>query len=233
MLCWRVAACLLAGLLGSQFHSTAQAASITIDPGHSPRSPGAMSCSGKPEFMFNEALSEIVAARLRSDGLTVRLSKPRGDVSLDSRAKSSGGTEVLLSIHHDSVQPQFITKSKQSKGRCSNKASGFSLFVSGRNPHYEQSLDFARRLGQALVRRGFMPSLHHAEAIRGENRELEDKTLGIYRFDDLVVLKRSTTPALLLEAAVIVNPADESSASSDDFSSAIADSVREMLNIKR
>lgn len=36
-----------------------------------------------------------------------------------------------------------------------------------------------------------MPSLHHAEPIHGENRELLDTTLGIYRFDDLTVLKKT------------------------------------------
>ena len=40
-----------------------------------------------------------------------------------------------------------------------------------------------------------MPTFHHAEPIKGENRELVNRDLGIYRFDDLIVLKSAATPA--------------------------------------
>ncbi|MDR3580735.1 MAG: N-acetylmuramoyl-L-alanine amidase [Oryzomonas sp.] len=207
-----------------------EASSITIDSGHSPKHPGTTSCSGKPEYYFNDTLSADVIKRLRRFDITVRLSRARGaEVALDARAKSSNGTDVLLSIHHDSVQPQFITNNNQHKGQCSEKASGFSIFVSALNPQYEQSLVYARRLGQALIRRGLKPTLHHSEAIPGENRKLLDKNLGIYQFNELIVLKKSPTPALLLEAAVIVNPEDESLASSSDFRISIADAIRDMM----
>jgi len=45
--------------------------------------------------------------------------------------------------------------------------------------------------------------------ITGENRVLLDKRLGIYIFDDLKVLKNAKSPAILLEAGVIVSPMDE------------------------
>jgi hypothetical protein len=53
------------------------------------------------------------------------------------------------------------------------------------------------------------PSLHHAEKIPGESREPLDEKLGIYRFDDLVVLKSARMPAVLFEAGVIVNRNEE------------------------
>ena len=53
------------------------------------------------------------------------------------------------------------------------------------------------------------PTLHHAETIPGERREVLDKKLGIYRFDDLVVLKSARMPAVLVEAGVIVNRNEE------------------------
>ena len=56
---------------------------------------------------------------------------------------------------------------------------------------------------------GLTPTLHHAEPVKGENRELVDPTLGIYRFDDLIVLKSSAMPAALLECGVIVNRMEE------------------------
>ena len=81
--------------------------------------------------------------------------------------------------------------------------------------------------------KGFVPTLHHAEPIAGENRELLIADKGIYVFDELIVLKTATSPALLLEAAVIVNPDDDALASSDKFRLAVAESVYEMLEILR
>jgi len=127
-----------------------EAASITIDPGHSPRQPGAISCSGKPEYLFNEALSAAIVKHLKEDRISVRLSRASGaEASLAARAFSSSGTDLLLAIHHDSVQPQFIDNRK--RGNCSNKAAGFSIFISTLNPYYQKSLMYAQRLGQALV----------------------------------------------------------------------------------
>ena len=51
--------------------------------------------------------------------------------------------------------------------------------------------------------------MHHAEPIPGENRLFADRLNGVYYFDDLVVLKTATQPALLLEAGIIVNRTDE------------------------
>ena len=70
-------------------------------------------------------------------------------------------------------------------------------------------MDFAKALGVAMRRQGLMPTLHHAEPIKGENRELVNPDLGIYRFDDLIVLKSAPMPAALLECGVIVNRAEE------------------------
>ena len=54
-----------------------------------------------------------------------------------------------------------------------------------------------------------MPSLHHAEPIKGEGRPIVDPALGVFRFDGLSVLKSAQVPAVLLEAGVIVNPEEE------------------------
>ena len=93
------------------------------------------------------------------------------------------------------------------------------------------SLRYATTLGTALLKKGFTPSLHHAEPIAGENRELLIPEKGIYIFDELIVLKTATSPAVLLEAAVIVNPDDDALAGSEKFRLAVAESVYEMLDI--
>lgn len=80
------------------------------------------------------------------------------------------------------------------------------------NAKARESLHFADR--GSILNNGFLPSLHHAEKIKGENRLLIDKDKGIYRFNQLAMLK-GNLPAVLLECGIIVNR-DEELALSDD-----------------
>jgi N-acetylmuramoyl-L-alanine amidase len=72
-----------------------------------------------------------------------------------------------------------------------------------------ESLNFARLLGAELMARGMHFTTHHAENITGERRQLLDPELGVYRYDQLIVLKTTKAPAVLLEAGIIVNRAEE------------------------
>lgn len=199
---------------------------VMLDPGHSPQVPGATGCSGEKEYHYNRLLAETVSAKLTTAGLTSSLTDAGN--SLPQRAAQAIGYDLLLSLHHDSVQPRFIVRTKQG-GVCSDKASGFSLFVSTRNPAYLQSLEYATRLAKALIARGLKPSLHHAESIAGEGRTLLSKELGIYQYDELQILASAPAPAVLFEAAVIVNRADEARASTPAFRRLIADAIAEAV----
>jgi len=210
-------------------YSQAFPADILIDPGHSPGLPGTIGCSGKPEYLYNAALTAKIATHLKILGFKVSTTKaPDSEISLPKRAFNSRGKDLFLSIHHDSVQPQFITR-KSDGGYCSPKAKGFSIFISRTNRYFRESLNYAKKLGAALVKKGLCPTHHHAEKITGENRHLHDPALGIYFFDNLAVLKNAESPAILLESAVIVNPEDETRAASDEYQRAIVESVEKML----
>ena len=124
-----------------------------------------------------------------------------------NRAKKSVGKQLFLSIHHDSAQEQFVQKINGHS--CSNKDQGFSIFVSAKNPYFDLSKEYAIVLGNVLVALGLEPSTHHGEKIKGENRTLLNAKAGVYQFDDLIVLKQSKCPAILLEAAVIIHPLDD------------------------
>lgn len=221
----------LALLLGCQ--SPVSGFDLVLDPGHRPDAPGATSCAGVPEYHYNKKLTVFLYARLQQlDGVMVTLAKADpGPNELLDRVKFTAGKDLFLSLHHDSVQPQFLTRQPSDAGKpaCSDKASGFSLFVSRTNPFFDRSLAYARQLGKSLVAQGLHPALHHAEAIPGENRLLLDPQLGIYAFDELVVLRRAQSPAVLLEAGVIVNPADERLVSSPAFKEKILRAVRQVI----
>src|SRR5262249_10168880 len=77
-------------------------------------------------------------------------------------------------------------------------------------------------LGEALSGRGLALTTHHAENIPGERRPLVDPERGVYRYDELVVLQYTKAPAVLFEAGVIVNRAEETALASPERQRAIA-----------
>ena len=210
-------ACLLLGLLTDAAQSCERAdMRIVVDVGHTPQQSGVRSAHGKSEFSFNLALAKATADALIQRGFVkTRLleSSGIGSAQLFERTKHANmmKADLLISIHHDSVQDRYL-KTWHPAGRpekYSDNFSGYSLFVSRKNPHFSQSLALAKRVGEEFHARGMAFTRHHAEPIRGEGRTLIDDELGIYVFDELVVLRTSKAPALLIEAGIISNRADE------------------------
>ena len=113
---------------------------------------------------------------------------------------------------HDDVQPIYYSKwdYKGKTHHFSDKFAGYSIFVSYENRFKTESLDFAELLAAELMARGMHFTAHHSEDIPGEQRQFLDPQRGIYRYDQLIVLKNTNAPAVLLEAGVIVNRAEES-----------------------
>jgi len=189
---------------------------VALDIGHLPTAAGAMGADGRMEYEFNRRMVELIAADLQQDArirvVIVNLEAKRISLSGRAAAARAAGAQLLLSIHHDSVNDRYLEVQRQANGRVvhfCDRFRGYSVFYSGKNREPSQSLDFAQALGLAMRSQGLTPTLHHAEPIKGENRELVNPELGIYRFDDLIVLKSAAMPAALLECGVIVNRSEE------------------------
>ncbi|MGF6761568.1 N-acetylmuramoyl-L-alanine amidase [Paraburkholderia sp. GAS33] len=181
-----------------------QAVSVIVDAGHTPAHPGATGPSGRVEHLYNLDLSAAVARDLQADGYSVtRTGTDAREIALADRPNARPDANFFISIHHDSLPQAWIDAGRRREFK------GYSIFVSERNPHYQESLVCARAIGEKLIAAGETPSLYHATPIKGENRPLIDRRLGIHRFDDLVVLKTAPMPAVLVEAGVIANPDEE------------------------
>lgn len=188
---------------------------VFIDIGHSRRNSGAMSARGTGEYDFNKTIAELLLSTLQENGFSnaVIINRNGVDINLNSRVEIANRVKgsLLISIQHDSVQPQYISKwiYKGKMYSYSDEYSGYSIFYSDKNVQHRESLHFAKLLGEEMLKHGFTPTLHHAEKIKGENRELVDQKKGIYKFDDLVILKQTRIPAILLECGIIVNRQEE------------------------
>ena len=185
---------------------------VAVDVGHFLEKPGATSAYGVTEFEYNRNLAAVIATRLEADGVPVRLIGYKGEMAdLYARAPQAeaAGGQFLLSVHHDSVKAEYqqtwLVDGKEQ--RYSEYARGFSLFVSRKNPRLAESLACASSIGAALRAAGLKPTPHHAEAA-GIGRPWADQENGVYYYDNLVVLKTATVPAVLLEAGVIVHPVE-------------------------
>jgi len=203
-----------------------------LDVGHTITSPGAMSARGATEYSFNLRLARRIEQKLRDGGFirtTVLITEGDGRLQLIRRSKRANAItpDLLLSIHHDSVPQSYLeTWTHEGAQRSySDRFSGYSLFISRDMPKAKASLSFAKLLSTELVNRDLHFTLHYADTIRSESRVLLDRNLGVYAFDELVVLYKSKVPAVLFEAGLIVNRDDELLLAAPERQSAIAAAV--------
>jgi N-acetylmuramoyl-L-alanine amidase len=189
---------------------------IAIDIGHTINSLGAISARGVPEYLFNQNIGTLLHKQLIRDIRFKRsfiINETGEDISLSARAAIANqrGAHLLVSIHHDSVQPKDLSQ-WLCQGRIMDhcdKFTGYSIFYSEKNESPLNSLIFAVILGSEMLQSRFCPTLHHAEKFTGGDKDLIDKTRGIYKYNNLVVLKEANMPAVLFECGIIKNRNEE------------------------
>jgi N-acetylmuramoyl-L-alanine amidase len=193
---------------------------VAIDIGHTKNRGGATSARGVSEYIFNERLSRELFNSLQAahQFRSLLINPGGGDIGLVKRAQVANqrNADLFIAIHHDSVKDSFL-KEWSFDGRMekySDDFHGFSIFFSRKNVGADQSKAFAMQLGEALVKAGFTPTLHHAAQ---EHRPIIDPAKGVYAFDDLLVLKNAKMPAVLLESGVIVNRNEEQDLNSPKY----------------
>lgn len=206
---------------------------IVIDVGHTVEVPGAESARGVPEYMFNLQLADAIKQALIDAGFnkTVRLitaAAPwRGLVERAARANAMHA-DLFISVHHDSV-PEMLIENWEYEGQqrqFSDLFSGYSIFISNDNAARKASLAFGHLLGDQLQLRGLHYTPHYTWPLMGHYRhQLVDAEAGIYRYDQLVVLRQTRMPAVLLEAGSIVNRQEELEMATPERRSLISNAV--------
>lgn len=180
---------------------------VAVDVGHGELDRGAVSARGRSEFDFNRDFAAVLAQTLVAHGLQVREVNFDGQIGgLAERPEAAQGSDFFVSIHHDSIgenwlrdwlwegQPQTYTEVKR----------GYGIFVSADNPDLATSLRCASAMGTRLRQAGFQPSDWHAR-----KHKAADAENGVWYYDNLVVLYRTSLPAVLFEAGVIKHRDEE------------------------
>jgi N-acetylmuramoyl-L-alanine amidase len=190
---------------------------VVVDVGHTVAVPGAISARGVPEYAFNLQLGQDIKQALADDGFTSAVllitaaAPPEGLIQRAIKANSMPA-DLFIAIHHDSV-PDGLLQNWDYEGQqqhFNDDYPGYALFISNDNPAHAGSLMFGHLLGMALQARGLHYTPHYTLPLMGNRRrELVDAEAGVYRYDQLIVLRMTRMPAVLLEAGSIVNRPEE------------------------
>jgi len=190
---------------------------IVLDVGHTAESEGAASARNVPEFAFNLRLARRIEEKLKAEGfaetrLLLTEGKARPSLAKRVAAANNLNANLFLSIHHDSV-PNTLLENWEFEGKkshFSDRFSGYSVFVSRDNPDFKTSLLFAELVGRAMKAQGLQYAEQYTQAIMGRYQHpLLNKETGVYSYDQLVVLRTTRMPAVLLEAGSIINRDEE------------------------
>jgi len=220
-----ILACFLASTAtaGSAGPTAATPPRVAVDVGHTLAEPGATSARGRGEFDFNRDLAGILAEHLGQRGIVVQEVNFAGDIgSLPERAARAVGSDLLISVHHDSISPEYLQVWDWDgiEASYTTVKRGFGIFVSRRNPDLAASLRCASAIGATMRRAGFAPTPWHAR-----KHAPADTENGVWYYDNLVVLHKSTFPALLFEAGVIKHREEELELLDTDRQERMADAL--------
>ena len=190
---------------------------IVLDVGHTAESEGATSARNIPEFAFNLRLAKQVEEALKAAGfartkLLVTEGKARPSLFRRVAAANDLSADLFLSIHHDSVPNKMLEdwEFEGKKSHFSDRFSGYSVFVSHGNADFKTSFSFAKMLAREMKARGLKYAEQYSQPIMGHYQHpLLDRETGVYSYDELVVLRTTRMPAVLLEAGSIINRDEE------------------------
>ena len=210
---------------------------IAVDVGHTAASEGAISARNIAEFVYNLHLAQRVVERLKAEGFTetrLIVTEGKSRPSLFKRVDAANALDanLFLSIHHDSVPNTMLEEWEYGgkKSRFSDRFSGYSVYVSRDNPDFPTSLRFAELVAKEMKAEGLQYAKQYTLPIMGRNQhELLDKETGVYRYDQLVVLRKTRMPAVLLEAGSISNRDEEVAMQSPERQDIIASGVTEAV----
>jgi N-acetylmuramoyl-L-alanine amidase len=215
---------------------------IVLDVGHTAESEGAISARNVAEFVFNLRLARRIEEKLKAEGFAetrLLLTEGRARSSLVRRVAAANNlsADLFLSIHHDSVPNSFLEnwEFEGKKSHFSDRFSGYSVFVSRNNPDFKTSFSFAELLAKEMKAQGLQYAQQYSQAIMGRYQHpLLDKETGVYSYDQLIVLRKTRMPAVLLEAGSIINRDEELKMDSperrDIISSGVTAAVKEFCD---
>lgn len=227
-----VAVLWLAVLSSNVFAGDFRDLAIAIDVGHSAKDGGARSSHGVPEYAYNRIFAEELYRALLDNGYSNAFiinsqGNLQGKDGLHARTElANKKADLMISIHHDSVGAYRLKdwKFDGKKERYCERFKGYAIFVSDKNPQFENSLYLANMLSRNLIKAGLRPAQHHEKPVPGGGTNVIDKKKGIYK-RNLWVIKATDIPSILFEVGVISSRDEERKLASAEYRQGIVKSL--------
>ncbi len=228
---------------------------IVLDAGHEPSRGGATSSCLKKEYVYNDevvavlkdalAPAKVVLTRLPNQEVDENEQRawPKNPTLLARAAiANKARADLFISIHHDSVADEQLYLDKALCGGQggmrvktlfkNQRQIGFSVFVydNNDNENKTRSIQLARLIGKEVKAMGRIASDYHVKPFENcESCRVIDKELGVYH-QDLVVLKNTTMPAVLIEVGNLLDPQDEKLINTPQFRKHFAAAVKKSID---
>ena len=207
---------------------------VVVDVGHTAGKPGAKSARGADEYDFNLRLAKEIAQKLIDAGfertvLLITAEAPR--VGLFKRAARANAMSADLFLSDPPRTRCRIpswrngsTRAQITPSATGSPAIRFSFLST--IPSTAAASRSANCSATQLKARGLKYTPHYTEKFMGHRRRvLVDAEAGVYRYDQLVVLRATRMPAVLLEAGSIINRDEELELGTPERRSLTSDAV--------
>ncbi len=185
---------------------------------------GVHSVSGIPEYKFNDTVACLFEAK-SNNLVQYKVIPATLNIPFQSRPALAEmlGASALVAIHHDSAQPQIL--SKLAKAVAPNPMldyyRGFSILTYPRTG----SIDLAKSIESCMITAQIPCSRYHKEGIPGERMVLVKGTNATYVRRKLYVLRHSQVPAVIVECGCIANPTEEALLRQKQYKQRIVDAI--------
>ena len=156
---WRAAVMLLVFVpTYTQAQQRKPVCKVAVDIGHTEESQGATSARGVGEYVFNRNFAQVLVEKLARQRWLEAFVLDQTNKNLQERVTAANlrDADLLVSIHHDSVQPQYLSTWVHSgaEHKYSDRFSGYSLFVSRRIHSSTRVLDSQETSAPIFLKRG-------------------------------------------------------------------------------
>jgi len=206
---------------------------IAIDIGHAESGSDEKSSIGRNEALCSEALARTLVIQLKEAGFDSSFIIPTepGNPSVQSRLATARARNayLMLSLRAGTIQPSgWKSKSSDEKKQILEKCSGYAIVISDKDsPRAAENSKLGQLIGSHLREVDLPPFRESAKMNSNNRRALDDN--GVYRHNELEILKQATIPVVRIEYGILKNRRDEKKLQDPEYIEKMAKAIVEAL----
>lgn len=206
---------------------------IAIDIGHAESGSDEKSYSGQSEAYYSKEVARTLVNQLKEAGFDSSFIIPTeaGNPSVRSRlaAARARNAYLMLSLRTGTIQPSgWARKTSDEKKRILEECSGYAIVISDKDSLLAaQNSKLGQLIGRHLREAHLAPFLESAKMNSTNRRMLNND--GVYRHNELEILKQASVPVVRIEYGILMNSRDEKQLRKAEYREKMAKAIVEAL----